>query len=465
MGRPRKRRLIDDEPGNTKDGFGLNAEPFSVLKSQISHSDAPHPNSEPLPAEYASMRQHHQHQLQPHQLAQATLHPSLAFLDETPVTPSLDLFNVPSANPYYGVNNDALASHLTMPTHGGDFAGHLPAVGDDGMNILNCIDFGDPGQNSIFGTSADISDSLQAYLAVDELPEFSLPEETSNNSPSNNILTPLNASDEGYDSASCHGTSSSVSDENAKPLLTVVCSCLSSLYFSLDALARLPDDVHSAMRVTRSATKVAQDIIICPKCSLPLIDNPMEPPSIQAVQNLMLLGALLPSAVNSYAQILEMIERDTAEAKKENRKIHFAFNDVGGLWGHRVDDSRPGGATIAALDNTELEPDVWRNTVRAVLRLDVYGSGKEEEEEDVAEILYKKRNQLGLKDVVRLLDSRHAKRHERMDEAYHRGEQPHLSHKGLLFHPGQWKPVPVEQRNCVNILEPARIALKNLSIT
>ncbi|KAM4059687.1 hypothetical protein HRG_002684 [Hirsutella rhossiliensis] len=241
-----------------------------------------------------------------------------------------------------------------------------------------------------------------------------------------------------------------------KAIPSISCGCLSSLYLALESLAHLPSDVTSAMRVARSACKVAQDVVECRHCSNAFFDDPLKPPPIQGFQNLMFLGALVPSACNAYASILEMVDDKTASAKRENRTLFFSLKDMGALWDTASAD---GGHCCAmhSLNNKHLKPEAWQRAVRAVLKMDVYGLGGCP---SASPPPFPRRK--GLKDVLAQLDQTSRRRHEIIDELNAKGQVP--KHSPYLMSPLNQAPCPPEQRNCVRIIETARMALDRLVI-
>ena len=246
----------------------------------------------------------------------------------------------------------------------------------------------------------------------------------------------------------------------------VSCGCLSSIYLALDSLSRLPKNVTSAMRTARTASSVAYNIIHCPICFNPLAEDVTAAPNMQSFQNLMLLDTLLPSICNAYAVILEMVDREAEDAKAAGRTISFTFSSVGGLWGVYNDGEAAGCPQIDSYDNRDMPGDMWRMIVRAILRLDIYGINENtmEAESSAGASLSSRKGytQLGLKDIVKLIDERSNRRHEKMDDAIRSGKM--LSHHKTLMCTGPPKIVPPEERNCLRVLDTARIALENLTI-
>ncbi|KAF4996022.1 hypothetical protein FGRMN_4770 [Fusarium graminum] len=423
MGRPRKRRHVDE----TED-TAVSA-PASTATGQPEQ-----PLLFPQPANDGSYEQFHE--TAPTQ----DFLQGLSFLDE-PVATSIDTWDL---LPNY---NDTLPFDPQILEHDGSFGNNaaLPALNLSGVDLLGSINFGDTDvpQETV---SKDLSDTLQQYLAYQV--ETPRPES-------------LRTSDASTPSGSSNGTSFDspkdaigTSSPAMRPIPTVSCTCLSALYLALDSLGNLPTEVIPAMKVARNASKVAHDVIQCPVCSASLVDEPTKPPPMQAFQSLMLLAALVPSACNAYAKILEMVDTEIALAKQQRRTFWFTFKDIGGLWGC-IGDSPSGCTTYETYNNKTMPPDLWRLTIRGVLRLDVYGLGKNDS--DIPRPLGYR--QLGLRDVVQQLEERNDKRHAALDAMVAAGnkcEEP----VGVIY---PSKPCKGE-RNCDKVLEVARTALENLVI-
>ncbi|OBR15562.1 C6 finger domain-containing protein [Colletotrichum higginsianum IMI 349063] len=242
-----------------------------------------------------------------------------------------------------------------------------------------------------------------------------------------------------------------------KPYNNTSCSCLSQIFLSLDSLSRLPNDVKIAMAIARSAARVAHDVIHCPACSLTDITKP---PPMQAFQNTMMLGAILPSTANAYAKILELIDSEAAQAKKEGRCIKFCFAEYGGLWG----ELRRRGKTCGAMDlidNREMDPDDWRLSVRGLLKIDVYGHDFEKNNGMGTAEPY---HHLGLRDVIKEMEDRSNNRHNQLDDMVAAGlPHPMLQTSHNLMIP-QGQTDRKEDRHCLKIIEIARVALDKLVI-
>lgn len=255
------------------------------------------------------------------------------------------------------------------------------------------------------------------------------------------------------------------------------CSCLAKMYLALDSLQNLPDKVGPAMACARGAAKTAWEVTECPSCSPPNFTDPSHKPSTQSFQNLMLLGALLPSIANAYNTILPMIDAeaeacrvDAAAARLRDPgaragrpELVFDIDTYGGLWG-RITNLCGGrlGNVVAA---KSLDPDTWRSLVRALLRFDVYGlSGEMMCSGPTATTVQRVVGpagivrQIGLKDIVDFLLERSRARHAKIDELIAAGE---IVDANCINH----KPLPPGQKHaCQNVLEVARLSIERLVI-
>lgn len=200
----------------------------------------------------------------------------------------------------------------------------------------------------------------------------------------------------------------------------VGCAHTAALYLALDAMQTVPADVEDAMRHARRATKTAYDVVYCPVCSFQI-----EPPENAAgadvmrnFQNLMLLAALVPSIVHAYERILRAIDEEAGRAAAERRRLVFKLPRLGGiLWGS-ADGQDCGAADV--FNHREMEPAMWRLTVRALLKADVYGlSGMDSEFSDNSPL------HIGLKDIVLQMEQKSKARHALMD---------------VLVRSGAWRP-------------------------
>ncbi|EGS19131.1 uncharacterized protein CTHT_0057560 [Thermochaetoides thermophila DSM 1495] len=244
------------------------------------------------------------------------------------------------------------------------------------------------------------------------------------------------------------------------------CSCLASLCDALHALQSLPNNATSAIRVARSAAKIAHDVIHCLACGDPPLDTSSLRLPIHALQSMMMLGALLPSLSNAYMRILEMVDAEAAAADAERRQLVFSLNGYGGLWGWLAKEGMArceGG--IERLGGAPMEPKLWRLAVRALLKVDVYGisesdlpgnsvsAGREGNRGGLSAL------QPGLKDIINMMEERQRRRHQRMDE---------LVAKGVVSDAVKQCYIPLnsafEKPTCLKIIDIAKKSIEELVI-
>lgn len=244
--------------------------------------------------------------------------------------------------------------------------------------------------------------------------------------------------------------------ENANPSVTTgpsSCGCLASLYLALDALTNLPTEVEPAIRAARSATKAAHDSTHCRVCCPPLTESMRI--TMTSFQNMMILGALFPSVVDAYRRILEMIEIETARAICERRQIHFSLPAYGGVWGQLGSDENICNAA-SQYDNVTLEPAMWRLTVRALLKVDVYGLNCGPEGPGSKTLRF---SQMGLKDIVTQLEERSRARHAEVDALLEAGLPGPIGPAGVRAQHSHG-----EEPHCKRIIKIAKDAIASLDI-
>lgn len=384
-----------------------------------------------------------------------SLEPNLDFLSQFPDSslPFLDLM------PDYNTGTDDFIHPYVfngLPSGQGLFeSSPFPTVTMNGTDLIGSINFEDLDP-SVASMSRDIGSSIQQSMATHK---------TSSPEPSDS-----NASYQATSIGTPDTQLSATETPNTKPMPTSPCGCLSTMYLALESLTHLPQDVATAMRTAQNACKIAHEVIKCPYCYNIPVDDIFKPPPIQSFQNLMCLGALIPSACNAYATILEMVDTEAEAAKKEGRVLWFSFKEMSGVWGEIIDENKTSCPIVRDYSNKFLHPDVWRISVRVILRLDVYGIEEEmhcppdDGSPDPSPPPPLPRSvQCGLRDVITLVDARNRKRHELFDSLILAGKAP--LHPQCVLFPGPHRIVPPEERNCVRILETARIALSNLVIS
>ena len=234
---------------------------------------------------------------------------------------------------------------------------------------------------------------LAEEFSLDQLTSFMTMPEVPEESPS---LSP----------SSSHATTADATGAASNP---GSCTCLTELYLAMDSLQNLAGDLAPALLAARSAARAAHDAILCPVCGFPPLDVG-HAPALSTFQSLMMLGALLPAISGAYMRILEMVDAEVARATAENRKLTFSLAGYGGIWGKlQEEDARCGASTY--LEGARLDPTMWRLTVRALLKVDVYGiNHKTAGATRTCEF-----EQPGLKDIIALLEERSRTRHEQLD--------------------------------------------------
>ena len=411
MGRPRKRRQVE-EPSQSSPRQRLSSEqgslpPFSGYDSMSTFSMAP--------MSFNLMGQHHtQHSDQ-----------DLGFVNMLPDSDAYSMSTQTDPNGF--LQHDA-----------GFGIQPYPLGFDGGVEPITNIEFHGRDEDSLH-VPKHMSHTLGRYLAAQHQ---AVPVE-----PAESITS---------DMSNSAGSPESLPAPSYKAMPTVTCSCLSSLYLTLDSLSRLPTDLIAAMRVARNASKIAYDVINCPYCSSPMLfEDPSVAPPMQSFQNFMCLGALIPTACNAYVAILDMIEVEAAKAKGDRQNMWFSLRDIGGLWGTIAEqpDKCP---RLHDFDNRAIDPETWRRTMRAILRLDIHGLS------EISDDGLPRPTQ-GLRDIVRMLDERSNRRHERMDDMVASGQLPTSRHGVMCGNMHQT--LPQEQRMCWKVLDAARIALDNLIIS
>ena len=216
--------------------------------------------------------------------------------------------------------------------------------------------------------------------------------------------------------------------ENSPPQSTATlapCSCLASMYLALASLQQLPTDIVQALATVRGAAAVAAKSLWCPRCGSILLDTATPP--IESFQNTMLLGTILPIIANGYGRLLTMIDKETDEAVTSGQMKAFRFHDYGGLCGKEqsTEQSMVCFEKELFFNAIEMPPAQWRTTVRALLRVDIYGHEQPG---------FKHK---GLKDLVDEMEYRQRTRHDMIDAQIADGtlDPTKLGHSfGLPYH-------------------------------
>lgn len=213
-----------------------------------------------------------------------------------------------------------------------------------------------------------------------------------------------------------------------------LCSCLPSMYLAMSSLQELPSDVETALATVRAAANTTQASIRCEKCGAGVITE--QHPPIEAFQNTMLLGTILPIIVNGYKRLLVMVDEETHIARATGAKRVFSLMTYGGICGQ---ERLCGNAKH--LEGAAMEPTEWRSAVRGLLRADVYGI------EGVTP---------GLKGIISEMEHRQRTRHAFVDLMAQQGLSPEEIDKRKCS--GE------KDMLCLRILDTAKFALDSLII-
>lgn len=210
------------------------------------------------------------------------------------------------------------------------------------------------------------------------------------------------------------------------------CSCLASIYLALASLQPFPQDIASALTAVRSAANTAHTCLQCPTCSF-VIPREINPP-IEAFQNTMMLGTILPTIAHGYKRLLRMVDCETEVAQQAGSKKRFDFANYGVLLNSSTDCGE-----FSPWAKQDLEPAEWRANVRKLLRADVYG--------------YEGFTK-GIRGIVEEMEQRQRSRHDALDT---------LALSGVDISPNRYCP-DEKDRTCLRILDTAKAAIDDLVI-
>jgi hypothetical protein len=258
------------------------------------------------------------------------------------------------------------------------------------------------------------------------------------------------------------GLNTSITSETSPPETTTggpPCSCLASMYLSLASMQQFPSDIVTALKTVRGACATAASSIWCRQCGTFMLENPCPP--IEAFQNVMLLGTILPIIANGYQRLLQMVDDETNTAESVGQMKTFNFLDYGGLCGQQATATKTLGPACAEKEGlfkpVEMPPQQWRTIVRALLRVDIYGHEQPG---------FKHK---GLKDLVTEMESRQRTSHDMLDAhaAALGADSVPVGTFGALKTPpghGYTKCGGTQTHGCLQILQIAKTAIDNLII-
>jgi len=179
-----------------------------------------------------------------------------------------------------------------------------------------------------------------------------------------------------------------------------------------------------------------------------VLENPNPP--IEAFQNTMLLGTILPIIANGYQKLLKMVDDETDAAIAEGLTKTFRFHDYGGLCSKQQASLAESFTCVEKemfFNEIEMPPQQWRTTVRSLLRVDIYGHEQPG---------FKHK---GLKDLVSEMEQRQRARHDLLD-AYEASGAMLQGTFGKKLCPGENS----ASRGCLQILQMAKHAIDVLVI-
>ncbi|KAK8140233.1 hypothetical protein PG984_000299 [Apiospora sp. TS-2023a] len=353
-------------------------------------------------------------------------------LDDMTLLPPHEEFNIVDSN--INIDND-------YNNKGG------PELGQFGYMDMNFgqVNFGDAGVVEPQAPSLSSSNLDPALINMADTPPGSVPNMSSGSSAS----------------------AESSNDNHSPPTMvhvhsnTVACACTANLYLALDSMQRLSNHITEGIRQARVAAKTAYQVVNCPVCNganeqilrseAALADSMSHssPRAMQNFQNLMMLGTLVPSIAHAYERILVLVDKEAARAQTERREIPFRMEGYGG--------------SGKMLEHRLMEPTIWRLTVRALLRVDVYGIAEPTDipttmpRDSINGVEGSEMCHLGLKDLVVLMEERSRARHAVMDPLVQAGKCGGYSAVLRLHKEG-------ETPTCQRIIALARQAIDNLVI-
>ncbi|KAL2271139.1 hypothetical protein VTJ83DRAFT_510 [Remersonia thermophila] len=286
------------------------------------------------------------------------------------------------------------------------------------------------------------------HFDLSPLPSLSPPSSGAGSSPSSHASPQSEPASAATAAITTTTTTSTNNNNDAK-----TCCCLSTLFQALINLQTLPREAGPALMVVRTATRAAHDAILCPVCSDNHVDINNQAANVQTMLSVMMLSALLPSLSNAYTRVLDLVDAAAAEAEHARQKMRFTVAGYGGLWGwmERMDPVHC--RNKEKLEGAMLEPMLWRLTVRALLKVDVYGIDECTPGVEGMRDAF----QPGLKQIINLMEERSKRRHEELDV---------LVKAGLVERPADYvSPKEMtEKPPCMKIIDLAKQSVDSLVI-
>lgn len=230
------------------------------------------------------------------------------------------------------------------------------------------------------------------------------------------------------------------------------CTCLSALCLAVESLADLPTTTLAALQTARTAARTVHNAIRCPACC-PSVHPPPGTTGpttvgVAAFQSMMLVGTLIPSLVDAYHKILQLVDDETARAVAARRLLTFSLSQYGGMW---IKGAFCGGDAV--YENKEMEPGAWRLSVRSLLKMDVYGISCRSSSRDGTW------QQAGLNDLVAEMDAKSLARHAEIDALIEAGLPPPVGMAGASAQHSL-----LSTPHCRSVIANAREAVERLVI-
>jgi len=177
--------------------------------------------------------------------------------------------------------------------------------------------------------------------------------------------------------------------------------CTERLLGCADSLSAMPNDFWGALRTARQSSRTVYEVLKCPQCGaasrgaseVPQADHsmgsvPSDPSPIAGI-----LGAIVfPLISDAYVKVAELVNKEASTAVQG--QIIFDLESCGGLWGPLGETSM---RCQEYYSNLAINPELWRTTVRALLRTDLHGSDVQTPNDTGGTCLY---HQPGLCDFI-----------------------------------------------------------------
>ena len=156
------------------------------------------------------------------------------------------------------------------------------------------------------------------------------------------------------------------------------CCCTERLLDCADSLSAMPNDFWNALRTARQSSKTIYEVLKCCSQCRAVSGPSSEPPqgshsadsAVDPSPTTVILGTVLfPLLIDVYGRIAELVEKEASAAVHGGGQIIFDLEACGGLWGPMGKSSM---RCQEYYSNLTMDAEVWRTTVRALLRADMH---------------------------------------------------------------------------------------------